>query len=286
MSEHIQISAKVLGAMVLKDFCPRCFHIKLHIKKLPWQIFPGIFSSLDSYQKKVLHHMIDKGWHMKSIEPSDCFLTEYGKIKAYHKAPHWSKFRLLYEDLNITLSGEMDVILEMADGSFVIIDNKTAKYSKNQDELLPMYKVQLNGYKAICEGTKQFFPISGLFLTYFEPQTDETHAARHSFRDSFDIKFNPKIIRIEEDNKIIRELLEDARKIYDSPHPPDGLVGCKDCQALDSIFYFTRPFPAYEEAMKKITDSRVVGHAKMPDNEVNFTRAGTRIMYDQIRSMF
>jgi hypothetical protein len=54
MSEQGQISAKNLGSLALQDFCPRCFYLKLKLRfKLPFQIFPGIFSSIDSYSKKI-----------------------------------------------------------------------------------------------------------------------------------------------------------------------------------------------------------------------------------------
>ena len=61
----LQISGKDLGALAMRDFCPRCFWIQRRTK-LPWQIFPGIFSSIDSYSKKVVHGQFDKsgmpGW--------------------------------------------------------------------------------------------------------------------------------------------------------------------------------------------------------------------------------
>jgi len=44
----LRISAKNLGELALSDFCPRCFWLKLHAKRLPFQIFPGIFSSIDA----------------------------------------------------------------------------------------------------------------------------------------------------------------------------------------------------------------------------------------------
>ena len=43
----IRISAKNLGKLALPDHCPRCFWLQLRIGfKLPFQVFPGIFSSL------------------------------------------------------------------------------------------------------------------------------------------------------------------------------------------------------------------------------------------------
>ena len=55
----LQISAKDLGALAMKGFCPRCFWIQRRTR-LPWQIFPGIFSSIDSYSKKVVHGQFDE----------------------------------------------------------------------------------------------------------------------------------------------------------------------------------------------------------------------------------
>lgn len=229
--EQIRISGKNLGAMALKDFCPRCFYIKLKLSnKLPWQIFPGIFSSIDAYTKRCIHALIDQGIQDKS------YLAKFGSIKKYHKPPNWRKFQLLYSNLNIILSGEADNIFELVDGSSIINDNKTAKHSKNQDELLPMYEVQLNAYKAIAEGTKQFYPVTGLYLTYFEPHTDEEHARAFSFSKGFTMDFEPKIVPIVQDHKMIGEYLEEVRRLYDMPHPPDGRDGCKDCQAMDNIF--------------------------------------------------
>ena len=52
--KQVRISAKNLGQLKLPDYCPRCFYLKLKLQfKLPFQIFPGIFSTIDSYSKKI-----------------------------------------------------------------------------------------------------------------------------------------------------------------------------------------------------------------------------------------
>ena len=56
MTVQVRISARTLGAVALPDFCRRCFWIRLRVNnKLPFQIFPGIFSSIDSYNKRIVH---------------------------------------------------------------------------------------------------------------------------------------------------------------------------------------------------------------------------------------
>ncbi|MBL1130660.1 MAG: hypothetical protein D8M54_19445 [Chloroflexi bacterium] len=58
---EVAISAKDLGAVALAEFCPRCFWLKYKVgNKLPFQIFPGIFRPIDSYNKKVVHGYLDR----------------------------------------------------------------------------------------------------------------------------------------------------------------------------------------------------------------------------------
>jgi len=52
----LHIPAKILDELALPDCCPRCFWLKLKAQnRLPFQIFPGIFSSIDAYTKRVVH---------------------------------------------------------------------------------------------------------------------------------------------------------------------------------------------------------------------------------------
>jgi len=96
MREQIRISAKNLGAVALPDFCPRCFWIKLRLKhKLPFQIFPGIFSSIDTYNKGIVH-----SWFDRHGCPPAC-LAGLGTLTGYVNPPHFSKFNIVD---NLTMS--------------------------------------------------------------------------------------------------------------------------------------------------------------------------------------
>jgi len=220
--EQIRISAKVLGQIAMPDFCPRCFWIKLHTKKLPWQIFPGIFSSIDAYTKKVVHAWIDRG------KDRPAFLDDLG-VTGYMKVPHWSKFKMETE-YGITLSGGADDMLVCPEGIH-IPDYKTAKFTDNQDKLFPMYQAQVNGYAKI--GTHLDMDIASLSLIYMEPLTDELAAIEYNHIGCFDMRFVPHFLPIEVDIDSIDLLLERAREIYDGPIPEKP--GCKDCAALDEI---------------------------------------------------
>lgn len=222
--EQIKISAKNLGAVALADYCERCFWIKLKTSnKLPWQIFPGIFSSIDSYTKKCVHGIID------DPSGSPAWMNEMGDICSYEKVPHWSKSKYLHEKTNIMLVGGADDILVRRDGGRVIPDYKTSKFTDNQDKLIPMYKIQLVSYSIIL------YPKASLFLIYFEPLTSDEDAADGKCVSGFNMAFSARVIPIQNDRVIVEDALSVVRDIYEKHHAPAAKEGCKDCEALDSI---------------------------------------------------
>jgi hypothetical protein len=227
--EQFQISAKNLGRYAMPDFCPRCEWIRLHAKKLPYQIFPGIFSTIDAYTKKIVHGWIDR-------KAGSEMLKKY-KVTGYQKAPHWSKFRMETK-YGIMLSGAVDDIWT-CDGGIVIPDYKTAKYTENADKLLPMYKTQLNGYAKIAEATG-LGKVLAIPLVYMEPQTDQGFVDLNSQHDNdWNMTFWPKVLELELDIESIDPLLEKARALYDGSIP-DPTEGCKDCAALENIIGYCK----------------------------------------------
>lgn len=230
-SESIRISAKNLGELALPKFCPRCFWIKLHCNhKLPFQIFPGIFSSIDSYTKKITN------MHFEQHERVPDWFSGFGSLGKPMKVPHYTKFSVIEPKANILLTGVPDEILYKTDDSYFIVDYKTAKFTGTQDKLLPMYEVQLNAYAYIGERVG-FKPISGLGLIYYEPQTGISVEEVDSFilDDGFSMNFSGKLLPIELKPDNIPVLLKRVREIYELPETPNGVEGCKDCGLLDTL---------------------------------------------------
>ena len=229
--QQIRISAKNLGYVALDEFCPRCFWVKLKTNhRLPFQIFPGIFSSLDSYSKRLVHDWFDRN------DKSPDWLSELGKFNGYRNPPHYSKFNCVVEDYNILLTGSPDGILIREDDSFCIIDYKTAKYTNTQDKLFSMYETQLNVYALIAEEV-EINPVSGLALIYTEPVTTEPEVIfqkQHSER-GFQMNFSAYIKEVQINNKILIPLLEKTREIFDCSNPPESRDKCKNCKDLNII---------------------------------------------------
>jgi hypothetical protein len=226
----LQISAKNLGELAMPDFCPRCFWIKLNCK-LPYQIFPGIFSSIDSYTKKITWAYYEKYGKLPD------WFKKFGDFEKPIKSPGRKVFFIEDKITNIKLTGDPDEIIQKKDGSFFIIDYKTARFTEKQDELLPIYNIQLNVYALIAEhcGMK---PVTGIGLAYYEPMTDIStdDLTERLLEDGFKMPFNAKLLPIElNQEKIILPLLKEVRKLADMNKPPKGNDDCKDCQKLADI---------------------------------------------------
>ena len=229
--DQIRISAKNLRALALDGFCPRCFWLKMNCRELPYQIFPGIFSSIDSYTKKVTNIHYEK-----TLRIPDWF-EPLGDIVKPVKAPSLSTFYIVDPVTNIKLTGVPDEVFQKKDGSYFIADYKTAKYTGNQDKLLPMYEIQLNGYAFIGERTG-LKPMTGLGLVYYEPQTDLEVDGLDSvlLSDGFMLPFVGKLLPIEvRPNATIPPLMKKVRQICDLPKAPEGTIGCEDCEKVNKL---------------------------------------------------
>lgn len=231
MGDLIRISAKNLGEVALPEFCPRCFWIKLRLKnRLPYQIFPGVFSTIDSYNKRIVHSWFDR-YHR-----APDWMAGLGPLTGYRDPPHHSKFGLVDDEHRIHLTGSPDGVFIRLDGSHLIVDYKTSRYTGNQDKLFPMYEAQLNAYALIGEHNG-LAPVSGLALLYMEPVSDD--AAAHdegSHRaDGFILGFTANIHPVAQDSARIGQLMARTRAIYELAESPAARPGCKNCKLLDEL---------------------------------------------------
>lgn len=230
MSQPATISAKTLGQLALPDYCPRCFWLAMNAGRLPFQIFPGIFSAIDSYSKNVVH-----GWFNRYGKPPS-WLAPLGDIRTYKDPPHYSKFVVLDQENDVLLRGTPDGIFIMQDGSYTIIDYKTARFTAFQDDLFPMYEAQLNAYAYIGERLNMK-PVSKLALVYTEPVTgnDATADDSNLTPEGFRMGFKVRILEVEIKPDLVTRLLKAAADLLQLASPPAGVEGCKDCAAIASL---------------------------------------------------
>lgn len=184
--------------------------------------------SIDAFTKKAIHAYFDQN----SSNPP--WIPELSDMTGYLKVPHWSKFTRFHKETGLTLSGVMDDCLVTADEQHIIPDYKTAKFTANQDKLLPIYKGQLNGYRWIDEGLGHV--VHSTPLIYFEPVTTVEDCTPDIFTDSgMHMKFSAKTMQVEKDDDMIPSLLAKAAEIIFLDKPPVAVDECGDCGKLDLL---------------------------------------------------
>lgn len=226
------ISAKDLGKLALPDFCPRCFWLERHFDKPP-SLFPSIFSSLDSLTKK----SVQAAFLQTEKLPVWLSLANVSAVEENNFL-----FKLPVDEGNWILVGCPDDIFKLEDKSYQIVDYKTAKFTDRQDELFPMYEVQLNAYAFLAEkyGLK---PVSKLSLIYCQPKEELENC--QEFKLGFDIYQ----LAVELDLEMVGRLLEKAREIVNLTEPPRAYHKCKGIyQWLDKII--NRPSPEVDALLK------------------------------------
>jgi hypothetical protein len=168
------LSARTLGALALPDACERCFWLHQRIGA-PDSPFPGIFSSIDSYSKKVLQAALQHAQRLPH------WFERFGLHGEPLPSPHHSWFKIATGHGSLQLRGTPDEILRAPDGGLIIIDYKTARF-KPEDSLRPLYEVQLNVYARIAENLtppRNGYPfpcrVQTLGLMYYDPLTEVDH---------------------------------------------------------------------------------------------------------------
>ncbi len=225
------ISATELGYYASSRFCPHCAWVRLNVKNLPYQSFPGIFSTIDRYNKLIVRNYFQR----ENSLPT--WLSQLGEAQAYVDPPHWSRFKILDETSGLTLRGEADGIFRMADGSYTIVDYKTSKFSGAQRAMLKSYETQLNAYAYIGERL-ELSPVGRLALVYMEPQTEEETVLNPELADEqgFIMGFAAKVVEVGlKPEKLIPPLLRKVKAIADLDRPPTANPACKDCAALEGL---------------------------------------------------
>lgn len=220
--------------------------------RLPFQNFPGIFSSIDAYSKSIMAS----------------YFLEYGRVPAWFDGfgelgdpipvPGWSKFQTIDAETNIRLTGVPDAILRDTERGMWIADYKTARLTDAQDALGPMYEVQLNAYGLIAQRIG-LGSVCGLLLVYYEPVTAVSDTSRRFLikRDGFFLEFSPKLKRISFNPSLIAPLLRRVREICERSVGPEPRPDCPDCLLLDTIFKATpAPFKSLTEDLLRCLDAR------------------------------
>ena len=227
----VSISATELANYASRYPCLRCAWIKMHVKDLPYQSFPAIFSTIDSFTKNSIKAYFDT--HKKLPD----WLSDLGEIHSFIKPPGWRKFFRIDDNTEVSVRGEADAIFKLNDGAYHIADYKTSKYNPERTYALDSYEVQLNAYAWIAE-LAGFSPVNKLSLIFMEPDNSRESVENvNSFSSQgLNLGFVARIVPVKRHpENLIPPLLEKVRAVYEMKTPPASRGRCRECRNLDNL---------------------------------------------------
>lgn len=228
------IGVKDLGNLAKPDFCPRCFWYERHFGPFP-SFFPGIFNLID----RNLKNSVWQRWKKERKLPSWLKIKNVERILTADKIgtveeKHRQKYLIAYHPKSgFILRGAPDLILELKDNTLHIADFKTARFKEEDNQFLPVYEAQLNGYALLA--TK--FSVSRLSLVYFNPLLKTPPEI--FTEDNFKLSFEPQIVSVQIKPKLITDLLMKTKEILIQKTPPPPKENCRGtCFYIDKLKTF------------------------------------------------
>jgi hypothetical protein len=207
----------------LYDGCKRCFYLKVkHGISQPSIPLPSIFTKIAGLLKEYYDGKRTEKLHA-GLPPG---LVKYGE-----KPIESSVFNFENHKDTCYIKGRFDVVLEFDDGTYGVIDYKTAN---PEGEASKSYGRQLHSYAYALEnpapGSLKLAPVSMIGLLYFHPTSV-------SQRDLKSLSFDSKIhlINVQRNNEEYLKFIEDVLGLLESPQPPAPALGCQWCDYLKRL---------------------------------------------------
>jgi len=201
----------------LYEGCKFCFWLK--VKQgiaQPSMPMPGIFSTIAGLQK---------GFYAEKRTEDFCKELPPGVV---HLGEEWVESKpISFQGLSdqCYIKGRFDVVVKFDDGSFGVIDFKTARSSEEKAE---MYSRQLQAYTFALEnaanGRHSLLPVKKIGLFFFEPNCFEQPDLTCQL-----FKGHLKWIEVKRDDTKFMKFLEEVMRLLVSETPPQPAADCNWC---------------------------------------------------------
>ncbi len=202
----------------LYDGCKHCFVMKVkHGIAQPSIPIPGVFSVIASLQKEYYSNR-----RLEEICPG----FPPGTIKYGEKWVKSNTLQLPGTESTCYISGRFDIVAELDDGTYAILDFKTGSPS---NEKSAMYSRQLHSYIVALENPAEdalkLTPISKLGLIYFTPdKCEKLDMSRQRLEGQIDC------VDIKRDDNEFLSFLTEVVNLLDGPLPAIEADKCDWCK--------------------------------------------------------
>jgi hypothetical protein len=203
----------------LWEECRRCFWLKAkRVLKRPSPPFPKVFARLDQQTK-------DYFFGKRTEEMAEALRP--GRVAFGDRWVRSGPLVVPGHRASVVLAGRIDTALTFDDGSFAIIDFKTAE---PRGEHVPFYGRQLHCYALAAEnpaeGALRLCPISTLGLLCIEP------ISMVGLDDGVAYKGNAHFLEIPREDDAFMAFLSQVLFVLERPEPPEAAPRCSYCSYL------------------------------------------------------
>lgn len=211
----------------LYDGCKFCFWLKVkHGISQPSMPMPGVFSAIAGRQKEFYAGKRTEEF-CRDLAPG---VVVYGEERVQSKP-----FRFEGMEDSCYILGRFDLVIKFDDGSYGVIDAKTASPS---DAKAAMYGRQLQAYAYALEnpenGALHLAPIKRLGLFFFEPQSFvQLDASEQAFKGHL------KWVEVARDDARFGEFVREVLETLGQAKPPPSAADCSWCNYRNTMKGFT-----------------------------------------------
>ena len=228
--------------------CPRCFYLRynLNLGQLFLSVSGGIASALAEKEEQTMLGKQTAGW-CPQINPPGKFKWQ-GETLTSNPLP-------LEGGNTYYIGGKFDLLAELSDGTFAVVDCKTT--SKSKKKLENFYSYQLQAYAYCLENppdedfTKklktldnrihrlptlgsQKREVSHLGLLCFDIQSGQINATLQGTTFSADVSYVP----IKNDSQALLDRAQAVADLLEQDSPPEASAKCTSCNLLGEMSSF------------------------------------------------
>jgi len=212
----------------LYEGCKRCYYLKVvHNISQPSIPLPSIFSKIAGLLKNYYNGKHTRDLHV-DLPPGNVNYSErYVKSEPIQLPDH---------NDTCFISGRFDIVVELEDGTYGVIDFKTANPNEKYRDL---YSRQLHAYAYALEHpastTLSLSPITKMGLLYFYPSKISQPSIEWL---SYDAEIH--WIEINKDEQGFLGFIGEALDVLESVEPPDSSPTCPWCGYISKLKNISR----------------------------------------------
>ncbi len=206
--------------------CDRCCWINYHLPVPVESPFPRLLGDLDRATKHAVARHVRRYGRLPDWHPP------VGEVRSVVPADRLSPRVLRYLDRSsgILLRGSPDMVLQLTDGSYHIVDYKASRAPAPGSPTAVRHRVQLNAYAFLAERVG-IRPVSGLSVVFLE--AGQLLRARQGGYAALRVDASRRPVRVAPDRWVL-PFLRRASRVLRLPHPPQPHPHCSACQELVS----------------------------------------------------